>query len=162
MWIGEERLGNGYTFPCLFKNEDKGWVLISETGVSSAYCGSRLLGKENGLYTIGFPQEGEYNGNGTVSPGMSLPGETPWRTVTVGRTLAPIVETTVMFDVVKPLYEASQEFQYGCGTWSWIIGGDNSMNYDEQKRYIDFSADMGYSSVLVDARMGYWGRNGTR
>ena len=149
--IGKNGWGNGYTFPCLFKNEDKGWVLISETGVSSAYCGSRLLGKENGLYTIGFPQEGEYNGNGTVSPGMSLPGETPWRTVTVGRTLAPIVETTVMFDVVKPLYEASQEFQYGCGTWSWIIGGDNSMNYDEQKRYIDFSADMGYSSVLVDA-----------
>ena len=149
--IGKNGWGNGYTFPCLFKNEDKGWVLISETGVSSAYCGSRLLGKENGLYTIGFPQEGEYNGNGTVSPGMALPGETPWRTVTVGRTLAPIVETTVMFDVVKPLYEASQEFQYGCGTWSWIIGGDNSMNYDEQKRYIDFSADMGYSSVLVDA-----------
>lgn len=148
--------GNGYTFPCLFKNEDKGWVLISETGVSSAYCGSRLLGKENGLYTIGFPQEGEYNGNGTVSPGMALPGETPWRTVTVGRTLAPIVETTVMFDVVKPLYEASQEFQYGCGTWSWIIGGDNSMNYDEQKRYIDFSADMGYSSVLVDALWDSW------
>ena len=149
--IGKNGWGNGYTFPCLFKNEDKGWVLISETGVSSAYCGSRLLGKENGLYTIGFPQEGEYNGNGTVSPGMALPGETPWRTVTVGRTLAPIVETTVMFDVVKPLYEASQELQYGCGTWSWIIGGDNSMNYDEQKRYIDFSADMGYSSVLVDA-----------
>ena len=103
-----------------------------------------------------MPQYGEYNGNGTVSPGMSLPGETPWRTVTVGRTLAPIVETTVMFDVVKPLYEASQEFQYGCGTWSWIIGGDNSMNYDEQKRYIDFSADMGYSSVLVDALWDSW------
>lgn len=154
--IGKNGWGNGYTFPCLFKNEDKGWVLISETGVSSAYCGSRLLGKENGLYTIGFPQEGEYNGNGTVSPGMALPGETPWRTVTVGRTLAPIVETTVMFDVVKPLYEASQEFQYGCGTWSWIIGGDNSMNYDEQKRYIDFSADMGYSSVLVDALWDSW------
>lgn len=154
--IGKNGWGNGYTFPCLFKNEDKGWVLISETRVSSAYCGSRLLGKENGLYTIGFPQEGEYNGNGTVSPGMALPGETPWRTVTVGRTLAPIVETTVMFDVVKPLYEASQEFQYGCGTWSWIIGGDNSMNYDEQKRYIDFSADMGYSSVLVDALWDSW------
>ncbi len=154
--IGKNGWGNGYTFPCLFKNEDKGWVLISETGVSSVYCGSRLLGKENGLYTIGFPQEGEYNGNGTVSPGMALPGETPWRTVTVGRTLAPIVETTVMFDVVKPLYEASQEFQYGCGTWSWIIGGDNSMNYDEQKRYIDFSADMGYSSVLVDALWDSW------
>lgn len=149
--LGKNGWGHGYTFPCLFKNEDKGWILISETGVSSAYCGSRLFGKEGGLYTIGFPQEGEYNGNGTVAPGIALPGETPWRTVTVGNTLAPIVETTVAFDVVEPLYEASREFQYGCGTWSWIIGGDNSMNYDEQKRYIDFSAAMGYGSVLVDA-----------
>lgn len=149
--LGKNGWGHGYTFPCLFKNEDKGWILISETGVSSAYCGSRLFGKEGGLYTIGFPQEGEYNGNGTVAPGIALPGETPWRTVTVGNTLVPIVETTVAFDVVEPLYEASREFQYGCGTWSWIIGGDNSMNYDEQKRYIDFSAAMGYGSVLVDA-----------
>ncbi len=149
--MGKNGWGHGYTFPCLFKNRDKGWLLVSETGVGSAYCGSRLLGKEKGLYTIGFPQEGEYNGNGTVSPGIALPGETPWRTVTVGRTLAPIVETTVAFDVVEPLYEASQQFRYGCGTWSWIIGGDNSMNYDEQKRYIDFSAAMGYGSVLVDA-----------
>ncbi len=148
---GKNGWGHGYTFPCLFRNRDKGWLLISETGVGSAYCGSRLLGKEKSLYTIGFPQEGEYNGNGTVAPGIALPGETPWRTVTVGRTLAPIVETTVAFDVVEPLYEASQQFRYGCGTWSWIIGGDNSMNYDEQKRYIDFSAAMGYGSVLVDA-----------
>ena len=110
-----------------------------------------LVGERKWIVHNRFPQEGEYNGNGTVSPGIALPGETPWRTITVGKTLAPIVETTVMFDVVKPLYEASQDFQYGCGTWSWIIGGDNSMNYDEQKRYIDFSADMGYSSVLVDA-----------
>ena len=108
-------------------------------------------GKRKWIVHNRFSTRREYNGNGTVSPGIALPGETPWRTITVGKTLAPIVETTVMFDVVKPLYEASQDFQYGCGTWSWIIGGDNSMNYDEQKRYIDFSADMGYSSVLVDA-----------
>ena len=136
--IGKTVGGMVILFPCLFKNEDKGWVLISETGVSSAYCGSRLLGKENGLYTIGFPQEGEYNGNGTVSPGMALPGETPWRTVTVGRTLAPIVETTVMFDVVKPLYESFAGFSVWMRYMELIIGGDNSMNYDEQKRYIDF------------------------
>ena len=149
--MGKNGWGNGYTFPCLFRHADKGWVLISETGVGSLYCGSRLLGKEGGLYTIGFPQEGEFNGNGTVAPGIALPGETPWRTVTVGETLAPIVETTVPYDVVKPLYEASQEYKYGRGTWSWIIGGDASMNDVEQKRYIDFSADMGYESVLVDA-----------
>ena len=148
---GKNGWGEGYTFPCLFRNGDNGWVLVSETGVNGGYCASRLLGHKGGTYTIGFPQEGEANGNGTVSPGIALPGETPWRTITVGKTLAPIVETTVSFDVVKPLYPAKGEYTYGRGSWSWIIGMDGSTNYKEQLRYIDFSAAMGYQSVLVDA-----------
>ena len=148
---GKNGWGEGYTFPCLFRNGDNGWVLVSETGVNGGYCASRLLGHKGGTYTIGFPQEGEANGNGTVSPGIALPGETPWRTITVGKTLAPIVETTVPFDVVKPLYPAKGEYTYGRGSWSWIIGMDGSTNYKEQLRYIDFSAAMGYQSVLVDA-----------
>ena len=148
---GKNGWGEGYTFPCLFRNGDNGWVLVSETGVNGRYCASRLLGHKEGVYTIGFPQEGEANGNGTVSPGIALPGETPWRTITVGKTLAPIVETTVPFDVVKPLYSAKGEYTYGRGSWSWIIGMDGSTNYKEQLRYIDFSAAMGYQSVLVDA-----------
>lgn len=148
---GKNGWGEGYTFPCLFRNGDNGWVLVSETGVNGGYCASRLLGHKEGMYTIGFPQEGEANGNGTVSPGIALPGETPWRTITVGKTLAPIVETTVPFDVVKPLYQAKGEYTYGRGSWSWIIGMDGSTNYKEQLRYIDFSAAMGYQSVLVDA-----------
>jgi hypothetical protein len=142
---------NGYTFPCLFKVNNNGWVLISETGVDSHYCASRLLGHANGLYSIGFPMEGENNGNGTAAPGIPLPGFTPWRTITVGETLTPIVETTVAFDVVKPLYKASQEYRYTKGSWSWIIKMDGATVYDVQKEYIDFSAAMGYETVLVDA-----------
>lgn len=148
---GNNGWGEGYTFPCLFRKGEDGWMLISETGTDGGYCGCRLLGHEDGLYTVGFPQEGEMNGNGTVAPGLALPGWTPWRTVTVGRTLAPIVETTVAFDVVKPKYEASRKYEYGKGGWSWIIGMDGSTNYEEQLRYIDFSAAMGYQSVLIDA-----------
>lgn len=149
--VGKNGWGEGYTFPCLFKNNDKGWILISETGVSSAYCASRLIGHDGGLYTVGYPQEGENNGNGSACPGIPLPGETPWRTITLGSTLAPIMETTVPFDLVKPLYEPSKEYVYGAGSWSWIIGMDGSTVYDEQKRYIDFTAEMGYETVLVDA-----------
>ena len=150
---GSNGWGEGYTFPCLFRNSDKGWILVSETGVDSYYCASHLMGGNGNTYKIGFPNPGEFNGNGTSAPGMALPGKTPWRTITVGSTLAPIVETTVQFDVVEPLYEASKDYtaEYGCGTWSWIIAGDGSMTFNDQKRYIDFCADMGYRTVLVDA-----------
>ena len=147
--MGKNGWGEGYTFPCLFKTPT-GWVLISETGTDGNYVGCRLLNEGGPNYRIGFPQPGELNGVGSVTPAMSLPGETPWRTITVGP-LANIVETTVPFDLVQPKYKASQEYIYGRGSWSWIIGMDGSCNFDEQKRYIDFSAAMGYQSVLIDA-----------
>ncbi len=149
--MGKNGWGEGYTFPCLFRVGDKGWVLISETGVDGSYVASRLLNVNGGLYKIGFPQQGECNGWGSTSAAVSLPCETPWRTITVGATLANIVETTVPFDLTKQKYKASQEYIYGKGSWSWIIGMDPSCNYDEQKRYIDFSAAMGYQTVLIDA-----------
>ena len=147
--MGKNGWGEGYTFPCLFKIPT-GWVLISETGTDGGYVGCRLLNETGGTYRIGFPQQGELNGVGSVTPAMSLPGETPWRTITVGP-LANIMETTVPFDLVQQKYEASQDYIYGKGSWSWIIGMDPSCNFDEQKRYIDFSAAMGYQSVLIDA-----------
>ncbi len=149
--MGDNAGGLGYTFPCLFKNQDKGWVLLCETGVSSAYCGSRLAGGNGSLYTIAFPLADEFNGIGSVTPGINVPGETPWRTITVGETLEPIVETTVMWDVVEPLYEPSKEYVYGKSVWSWIIRMDASCNYDEQKEYIDFAAEIGYEYILIDA-----------
>ena len=147
--MGKNGWGEGYTFPCLFKTPT-GWVLISETGTDGGYVGCRLLNETGGTYRIGFPQQGELNGVGSVTPAMSLPGETPWRTITIGP-LANIMETTVPFDLVQQKYEASQDYIYGKGSWSWIIGMDPSCNFDEQKRYIDFSAAMGYQSVLIDA-----------
>jgi hypothetical protein len=149
--MGQNGLGEGYSLPCLFKVSNSGWILISETGVDSRYCASRLIGRADGLYTIGYPQSGENNGMGTSAPGIPLPGETPWRTITVGETLAPIVETTIPFDVVEPRYAASQKYQYTKGSWSWIIKMDGGTVYDVQKQYIDFSAAMGYNTILVDA-----------
>ena len=148
--------GHGYTFPCLFKVGDDGWVLLSETGVDSRYCGSRLSDWDNGVYRIAFPMPEENSGNGTVSPALSLPGSTPWRTVTVGETLKPIVETTVPWDVVEPRYTTTHDYKPGRGTWSWILWQDGSINYDDQVRYVDLAAAMGYEYVLID---NWWDNN---
>lgn len=148
---GKNGWGNGYTFPCLFREGNNGWVLISETGTDGGYVGCRLVNNGGANYQIGFPQPEEMNGFASTTVSMSLPGTTPWRTITLGTTLKEIVETTVAFDLNKQKYAPSQDYIYGKGSWSWIIGMDQSCNYDEQKRYIDFSADMGYQSVLIDA-----------
>ena len=152
----ESQYGEGYTFPCLFHVGDN-WALVSETGVRSKYCASHLSdATEGGLYTIAFPNEGELNGLGTSTPGLALPGETPWRTITVGDNLKPIVETTVPFDVVEPLYEPSQDYKFGRSTWSWIVWQDPSINYEDQIKFIDLAAQMGYEYTLID---GGWETN---
>lgn len=149
--------GVGFTFPALFKVEEKGWLLISETGVDSRYVGSRLgEGDEEGLYTLEFPQKGENNGLGENYPAMALPARTPWRTISLGNTLKPIVESTVAFDVVKPKYEPSENYKMGRATWSWIVWQDGSINYEDQIRYIDLAEALNFEYVLID---NWWDRN---
>lgn len=159
--------GHGYTFPCLFNVGKDGWVLISETGVDGRYCGSRLSDsrltttddagtddpsddKRYYSYKLEYPMAEENNGNGTVEPGLSLPGATPWRTITLGESLKPIVETTVAWDLVDPRYETENEYRYGKGTWSWIVWQDGSINYEDQVKYVDLAAAMNFQYVLVD------------
>lgn len=159
--------GHGYTFPCLFNVGKDGWVLISETGVDGRYCGSRLSDsrltttddagtddpsddKRYYSYKVEYPMAEENNGNGTVEPGLALPGATPWRTITLGESLKPIVETTVAWDLVDPRYETEHEYRYGKGTWSWIVWQDGSINYEDQVKYVDLAAAMNFQYVLVD------------
>ena len=157
--------GEGYTFPCLFKVVPQAgmhnaiWVLISETGVDGKYVGSHLsdyhIAKpstewQGGFYKIAFPMAGEANGHGTTDAALALPGSTPWRTITVGNNLKPIVETTIATDVVEQKYDASIEYRPGRYTWSWLIWQDNSINYNDQVKFIDLASAMGYEYVLVD------------
>lgn len=144
--------GLGFTFPALFRIGEDGWVLVSETGVTSKYAGSRLgEPTADGLYPIAFPEAEENAGIGDATVFAALPLHTPWRTLTIGRTLAPIVETTVATDVVKPLYEPSQNYRPGRATWSWLVWQDDSMNEADQRTFIDLAGKMGYEYILIDA-----------
>lgn len=142
----------GYTFPALFHVGNDGWVLVSETGVSSHYAGTKLSeGTQDGLYTIAFLEKAENGGVGDATIAASIPSLTSWKTITVGETLKPIVETTSAYDNVRPLYEPTQVYQPGRSTWSWILWQDASCNYKDQQTFIDLAAAMGYEYILIDA-----------
>lgn len=147
----------GYVFPGLFHLGNDGWILLSETGVNSLYCASHLeTTSEKSLYKVAYPDMAENNGFGSTGAAISLPASTPWRTITVGESLKPIVETTVPFDVVEPMYEPSQKYHFGKSTWSWILWQDNSMNYDDQVKFIDLAAALNFQFILMDA---LWDKN---
>ncbi len=144
------RYGHGYIFPALF-HLPGAWALVSETGVGSNYCGSHLSDYQAGMgYTVAYPDPGENNGFGSDFAAIPLSGATPWRTVTVGTTLKPIAETTISYDLVDPLYEPTADYRPGRYTWSWLIWQDNSINYDDQVKFIDLASAMGFEYCLVD------------
>ncbi len=157
-YTNEEPIGTpskyrlGYTFPALFHLGNDGWVLLSETGVTSRYAGTRLSeGNQEGLYTIAFPEKEENGGMGDNTVTSNLPLTTSWKTITVGETLKPIVETTSAYNGMKPAFNASQPYKPGRSTWSWILWQDESCNYKDQQIFIDLAAEMGYEYILIDA-----------
>ncbi len=167
------QFGQGYTFPCLFKaplSSPEGdtkarkskvapsgaeggalWALVSETGVDGSYVGSHLsdYAPETG-YTIAFPQAGENNGNGTPFAGIPLPYTTPWRTIVIGTSLKPIVESKYGLPSLPAKYKASTEYKPGRYTWSWLVWQDESINYADQVQFVDLASKMGFEYCLVD------------
>jgi hypothetical protein len=150
--------GQGWCFPALFKvgdsnMADKGWVLLSETGVNGNYCGTHLAHEsDGGLYQIAFPQAAENLPDEPTTPTVAGNAQTPWRTIVVGKTLAPIVESTLATDLVEPLYEIDDDIVPGKSAWSWVFLKDNLQHVgDVHHRFIDMAADLDWQYVLVDA-----------
>lgn len=147
---GQYRLG--FTFPALFHVGESGWALISETGVGGNDVGTRLGDPvDERTYPIAFPEAAENAGLGDTMAAIPLPGMTSWKTITVGDTLKPIVETTASTDLVKPLYEPSEVYKPGRSVWSWLIWQDGATRFNEQKQFIDLAATLKFEYILIDA-----------
>lgn len=140
----------GWAYPALFKSNGS-WVLITETGLTEHYAGTRLRPRSpKGEYRIGFPMPGETTAGGALYPRSELPWTTPWRVVTVG-SLTTIIESTHGTDLAKPAAEKDYSFVVpGHASWSWALLKDRSVNYDTQKKFIDYAAEMGWEYTLVD------------
>ncbi len=154
----------GWSFPALFRLPgDAGWVLLTESDLSSAYCGSRLAGNATGgLYRLRFPSAGEGRFVGAVEPSHTLPWTTPWRIVMASRTLAGIVESTLVTDLSRPGSPIPAWVRPGRVGWSWWIDPESPKHFDRQLPFVDFSAEMGWEYVLLDANWDEMGEDALR
>jgi hypothetical protein len=142
---------NGYVFPALLRT-DNCWVNVTESWPDRNYCGSHLsLSDRTNELSVTFPEPAEGFTNGAVYPQSSLPWQTPWRIITIGSTPGAIAESTHGTDLAIPQGEG--DFSYvrpGRAAWSWALMKDGSVNYEEQKRFITYAAEMGWEYCLVD------------
>ncbi|MFN2512975.1 MAG: glycoside hydrolase family 97 catalytic domain-containing protein [Pyrinomonadaceae bacterium] len=143
--------GAGWVYPALFRSGDT-WMLVSETGLSRSYCGTRLRSESpDGEYAVGFPDPREGFQGGAVNPQSKLPWLTPWRIIVVG-SLKTVAESMLGVDLAdKAMRPAGSAIKPGKASWSWPLLGDDQTTYEVQKRFIDYAAEMGWRYCLIDA-----------
>ncbi|MBK8090322.1 MAG: glycoside hydrolase family 97 catalytic domain-containing protein [Chitinophagaceae bacterium] len=142
---------NGWIYPAMFHYKNT-WMLITEAALGRTYCGTALQQfSENNEYKINFPQEAEKFTNGALFPQSTLPWQMPWRIIAIG-SLKTIAESTLGTDLAFPAKRIDAEFiKPGRASWSWIMSKDDYIVYAEQKKYIDYAADMHWEYCLIDA-----------
>lgn len=142
--------GAGWAYPALFKTGTN-WLLFTEAGMNGSYCATRLdCDSVSSVYRVSFPDPREIITGKEWLPQLTLPVGTPWRIITIG-SLATIAESTLGTDLADPAIKFDAAYiKPGKSSWSWIMSKDDLIVYDEQKRYIDFAADMHWQYCLVD------------
>jgi len=144
-WVGLTGGVNGTkSFPVLAKTPSDIWVLLTEAAVYGNYCACRLQA-EGFTYTVQLAQSPFFK----TDLHYTLPWETPWRVMVVG-SLANIVENSAQtVDNLNPPCEIADVSWIKPGRASWSApneGIGKAINLDQQKRYVDFSAAMGWGA----------------
>ena len=146
----------GWVYPALFKVGET-YALISESGLEPNHAASRLDPEsENADYKIAYAGIKETIMDKELETVLEGDFHSPWRVIAIG-TLNTIVESTLGLDVLDPAIQIDQSFiKPGKASWSWINSKDEYIIFDEQKKYIDFAADMNWQYCLIDVN---WDRN---
>lgn len=141
----------GWVYPALFKVANT-FVLITEAGLDSNYCATHLSSASKpGSFTVGFPDPREVITGKPLLPQSSTSVSSPWRVIALG-SLATIIESTAGTDLAKASKIKDTRFvKPGKASWSWINSKDDFIVYEEQKKYIDFAAEMNWQYCLIDA-----------
>ena len=146
-------LKQGWIYPALFRTGDT-WLLVSEGTLARTACATHLGdASPDGDYGIAFPDARETMHGESVNPASTLPWLTPWRFIAIG-SLKTIAESTLGTDLADPAAVTLPPgaVKPGKASWSWPLLGDGSANFDTQKEFIDYAADMGWAYCLIDAQ----------
>jgi alpha-glucosidase len=143
----------GWIFPALFRSGDT-WVALTEAGMDGSFHASRLaVRSEGGVYRIAGPAPEEVRPGGALLAQAEGQLVSPWRVLAIGG-LDTLVNSTLGTDLAAPAARPFASWiKPGHASWSWAILKDDFTNYETQKKFIDYAADMHWDYTLIDA---YW------
>lgn len=141
----------GWAFPMLF-NTNGLWIMVTEAVLDGSYCATHIRNTKDGLYKIRFAEKEEVIIPDDPEPVSTLPWATPWRVIAISNNLAGIVETNIVQNLNLPSVMSDESWiKPGRSSWSWWSNGASARDYKTQIEYVDFTADMGWEYMLIDA-----------
>lgn len=144
--------GRGWAFPMLFQTNGL-WMMITEAVLDGSYPATHIDNSgTHGVYKIRFPELDEPIVADAVEPVSQAPWYTPWRAIIVGNELNTIFQNQ-MVSHLNPSSVVKDEswIKAGRACWSWWYNGASVLDYKEQLKYVDLSAEMGWEYMLIDA-----------
>ncbi|TAH25177.1 MAG: glycoside hydrolase family 97 protein [Cytophagales bacterium] len=142
----------GWSFPALFKSNSH-WLMITEANLNEQYFASHLQSNcDGGIYKLRLPEQGEGKGVYNNIAKTKLPFNTPWRLIMVGETIAPIVESNLVYDLseANKIGDASW-VKPGRSSWNWWGEHDGSKKFSSLKNFVNLSKEFSWEYSLVDA-----------
>lgn len=141
----------GWAYPMLFHVNDL-WLMITEAALDDNYCATHIRNLNDGLYKVCFAEEEEVVFKDFPEPVSTLPWEMPWRVIAVGEQIADIVETNIVQNLNLPCALDDVDWiKPGRASWSWWSDPPSTQSYETLLSYIDFTANMGWEYMLIDA-----------
>ena len=137
---------------------EAGYLMIAEAAPYN-YSGMSLKARGDRLLSAVFEDDKSWQ----VYTGLDDPLLSPWRVIIAVQTLNELVNCYIVHNVSPPpdpaLFADSDEWIIpGRALWSWWSEGVGGV--DQQKKYVDAAAELGFEYVLVDAGWEMWNREG--
>jgi alpha-glucosidase len=142
----------GWAFPMLFHTNNL-WMMVTEACLDGTYPATHLnnLGA-NKAYRITFPEAEEPVIADAPYPVSTLPWQTPWRVIIVGKALSTIFQTQMVSHLNPPCsWKDVSWIKPGRSCWSWWYRGGTVTDYPTQLQYVRLSKEMGWEYILIDA-----------
>jgi alpha-glucosidase len=141
----------GWAYPMLF-NANGLWMMVTEAVLDGTYCGTHVQVNPDKSYRVVFAEKEEVVIPDDPEPVFQGSWASPWRVIVMGESLATVVETNMVQNLNEPnVLKDDSWIKPGRSSWSWWSDGGSPRSYEKQLKYADFSAEMGWEYMLIDA-----------
>ncbi|WP_040197827.1 glycoside hydrolase family 97 catalytic domain-containing protein [Candidatus Soleaferrea massiliensis] len=144
-------LNGNFGMSFLYKTPDDVWVMLAEAAHTPQYCGMMLKATGSTMLQGVWART-----QGSAKPTTTAPFLSPWRVAYLG-TQADIAESQILENLSDPCQiEDTSWIEAGVSTWTWLNGA--GQNYNAYKQYVDLTAEMGWTYMLMDEGWNIGGR----